>query len=574
VTDRLEDVVLTRPTTDRAGPLDERLYDLIEARFRRVIRDNPVVGTYIGIHTEDGRLGDATRDAVLAELAEEKAHLGAIEAIEPAGLSELGRLERDLEIHNLRRVIFDTEVTRIWERRSTALDSIGDAMFLIFAQDFAPLPERLDSIASRLEAVPAYLEGSKSRATVPQVRLWQRLEIESAADLPSFLDEIVAAGAELQDAERRRLRTATDTARAALADYARWLERSLDGGTDEWALGRERYDELVALRAFDGLDAEAILAIGEEQLRVNREARVAEAREMDADADEATVVDRIKNDHPATFDEALDAYRDVMVRGRAHLIERGIVTVPSDERIDVIPTPEYLRNVVPFAAYFSPPKFDPNPKGIYIVTPSVGNDPNAMREHNFSSISNTSIHEAYPGHHLQLAVANRHPSLTRLATDAPEFVEGWGMYSEQMMREQGFDDAPNFRLAMYTDAIWRACRIVLDVRMHRGELTVDEATDFLVSNTRFEGANARAEVNRYTYTPTYQLSYLLGKVLLLQLRADEQRRLGSRFDLRAFHDTLLNNGSLPISFHRRLLRETIAAADGSSGGSARAARAL
>ena len=93
-----------------------------------------------------------------------------------------------------------------------------------------------------------------------------------------------------------------------------------------------------------------------------------------------------------------------------------------------------------------------------------------MREHNFSSISNTSIHEAYPGHHLQLAVANRHPSLTRLATDAPEFVEGWGMYSEQMMREQGFDDAPNFRLAMYTDAIWRACRIILDVRMHRGEI--------------------------------------------------------------------------------------------------------
>ena len=261
-----------------------------------------------------------------------------------------------------------------------------------------------------------------------------------------------------------------------------------------------------------------------------------------------------------------------MVRGRSHLIEHEIVTVPDDERIDVIPTPEYLRNVVPFAAYFSPPKFDPNPKGIYIVTPSVGDDPNAMREHNFSSISNTSIHEAYPGHHLQLAVANRHPSLTRIATDAPEFTEGWGMYSEQLMREQGFDDAPNFRLAMYTDAIWRACRIILDVRMHRGELSVDEGTEFLVRNTSFEGANARAEVNRYTYTPTYQLSYLLGKVMLLQLRADEQRRLGPRFDLRAFHDTLLNNGSLPISFHRRLLRETIAAADGAAGTSARAAR--
>jgi uncharacterized protein (DUF885 family) len=573
VTDRLEDVVLTRPAAGRPGPLDQRLFDLVEERFRRLIRDNPVLGTYVGIHTEDDRLGDGSRDAVVGELADEKAHLAAIEAIEPAGLSQLGRLERDLEIHNLRRVIFDTEVVRTWERRSTALDTIGDALFLIFAQDFAPLPERLASIAGRLEAVPEYLEESKTRASVPQVRLWQRLEIESAADLPSFLDEIVAAGADLPDAARRRLTAAAGAARDTLAGYATWLEGTLTNGTDDWALGRERYDELVALRAFDGLDADAILEIGEEQLRLNREARVAAAREIDSTADEAAVVDRIKEDHPATFEEALEAYREVMVRGRTHLIEHEIVTVPPDERIDVIPTPEYLRNVVPFAAYFSPPKFDPNPKGIYIVTPSVGNDPNAMREHNFSSISNTSIHEAYPGHHLQLAVSNRQPSLTRLATDAPEFVEGWGMYSEQMMREQGFDDAPNFRLAMYTDAIWRACRIVLDVRMHRGELSVEEATDFLVSNTRFEGANARAEVNRYTYTPTYQLSYLLGKVLLLQLRADEQRRLGPRFDLRAFHDTLLDNGSLPISFHRRLLRETIAAAQSSGGTAARAARA-
>src|SRR5258706_16473897 len=112
---------------------------------------------------------------------------------------------------------------------------------------------------------------------------------------------------------------------------------------------------------------------------------------------------------------------------------------------------------------------------------------------------------------------------------------------------------------MLPDAIWRACRIILDVRMDRGELRVDEATAFMVGPTRFEEANARAEINRYTYTPTYQLSYLLGRVLLLQLRADEQRRLGDAFDLRAFHDSLLANGSLPISFHRRLLRDAVRA---------------
>ena len=156
---------------------------------------------------------------------------------------------------------------------------------------------------------------------------------------------------------------AADGARAAVADYRTWLESTLADGTDDWALGRERYDELVGLRAFDGLDADAILAIGEEQLALNRAARVAAAREIDPTVDEPTVVDRIKSDHPATFAAALDAYRDVMVRARQHLIERDIVTVPDDERIEVIPTPEYIRNVIPFAAYFDPPKFDTDPNG-------------------------------------------------------------------------------------------------------------------------------------------------------------------------------------------------------------------
>jgi uncharacterized protein (DUF885 family) len=127
------------------------------------------------------------------------------------------------------------------------------------------------------------------------------------------------------------------------------------------------------------------------------------------------------------------------------------------------------------------------------------------------------------------------------------------MYSELMMREHGFDADPRFRVIMHTDAIWRACRIILDVRMHRGELTVDEATDFLVERTSFERPNAHAEVQWYTYRPTYPLSYLLGRTLLLSLRADEQRRLGDAFSLKGFHDALLRNGSLPISFHRRQL---------------------
>ena len=336
--------------------------------------------------------------------------------------------------------------------------------------------------------------------------------------------------------------------------YATWLRGTLAAGTDDWPIGRERHDALVALRAFDGLDADAILELGWQKLAEEKAARVAAAREVDPDADEATVLARIKADGPPDFAAALELYRSSMLRARAHLIEHDLVTVPDDERIDVIETPDYLRNVLPFAAYFSPAPFDTDPKGIYVVTPSVGDDPDAMLEHNIASISNTSIHEAYPGHHLQLDAARRIPSLTRLLTDAPEFVEGWGMYSELMMREQGFDADARYP---------RHPRTPTRSGGPAGSSSTSGCTAASSASTRrptssssrpaSSGRNAAAEVGWYTYRPTYPLSYLLGRTLLLGLRADEQRRLGERFSLKGFHDTLLRNGSLPISFHRRAL---------------------
>ena len=538
-----------------------------------MVTAEPVLATYLGIHGWDDRLADASRDHLLGELEAEKRHLAAIEAIDPTALSAATRFERDLEIHNLRRSIFDADVVRRWERHSSGIDAVGDALFPLFSRDFGTPGERFAAIAGRLESVPEHLLAHRTRAVGPQVRSWQELAIASARDLPSFFAEIVAAAGALRlpAADTRRLDRAVAVAETAVAEHAVWVASTIPGGTDTWALGRERYGTLVALRAFDGLDADAILEIGREQLALNRASRAAAAREIDPDAPELEVVERIKSDHAATFEEALAEYRITMARGRQFLVDRDLVTIPSDERVEVVATPSYLRRVMPFAAYIAPAVFDANPAGTYIVTPSVDGDPDAMREHYRAGISNTSIHEAYPGHHLQLAIAIRHPSLTRLFADAPEFVEGWGMYSEQMMREEGFDDGPEFRVALATDAIWRACRIILDVRMHRGELSIQEATDFLVEQARFERPNALAEAQRYTSTPTYPLSYLLGKVLILRLREDQRRRAGESFSLRRFHDTLLRNGSLPISFHRRLLAGEGRPASGGASGMDRAA---
>jgi uncharacterized protein (DUF885 family) len=544
-------------------PHDERFEKLIKDRFDRLMERSPLTATYLGIHEHDGRLADGSREANEARIVEDRRFLADLDLLDPEELSPAARFDRELVIHGTRRGLFDLEEHRLWERRANAMEEVGDGLFLLLARDFAPLADRLPSMASRLEATPKVLRDHRARVGDRRVRLWDEIELGQADQIGTLFDEITAAGADtlgIDSPEQRRLLKAADDAKAAVAEYAEWLRSTLGDSGDDFELDRERYDRLVALREFDGLTSDEILAIGEEQLAANRAARAEVAKRIDADATEAEVVDRVKRDHPADFDGALTAYRESMQRARQHVMERDLLTLPEGENLQVVETPRYLRNVLPFAAYFSPAKFDEGSGGIYVVTPSVDGDAGAMREHNLSSISNTSIHEAYPGHHVQLSAAMRHPSLARLLVDAPEFVEGWGMYSEQLMREHGFDDSPEHLVMLYTDAIWRACRIILDVRMHRGDISVPEAIEFLIEQTGFERANATAEIERYTYTPTYQLSYLLGKVMLLRLRDDEQRRLGDRFSLKRFHDAMLYAGSLPISYQRRVL-----AGEGSGG---------
>ena len=545
--------------TDQAtttGHADARFERLVKERFDALVERSPLFASYLGLHEHDGKLGDGTLEAQLQDIEDTRRFITALEALDESELSEANRFERQLALHTSRLALFDDDVHRVWQRKGSATDEIGDGVFLLFARTARPFAERLDAMAARLEAAPRVLNEQRSRLGEHPQRLWNELELDSAQSLPGLFGEVIAAAKSQfgeSSAEVVRVENAARNAAAALEDYTSWLREQLGRADDEFALGTDRYEELVRLREFDGLTTDDILAIGEEQLELNKQRRREIAAQIDPAASEQEMLDRIKSDQPRDFTDALAGYRRAMGEARSFVIDHGIATVPSSERLSIVETPEYLRRVMPFAAYFPAAKFEPVRDGIYIVTPSVDGEARAMREHNWGSIYNTSIHEAYPGHHQQMVAALDNPSLVRLLVDAPEFVEGWAMYCEQMMREQGFDTAPERLFVMYTDAIWRATRIILDIRLHRGQIGIDEAIDFMVDHTGFERPNAEAEVQRYTQTPTYPLSYLLGKVLLLRLRADEQARLGDKFSLRAFHDALLAGGNIPISYHRRAL---------------------
>ena len=537
---------------DVTSDANARFDRVVERWFRGMLEMDPEGATYLGVHDHDQELADGSREHVERQIDFHRSSIAEMERLPADDLSPDRALDRDLVIHEGRLAIHQLGERRDWAGATRAAEHIGDALFPLFSRDYAPLSQRLEAIAARLEAAPGYMAQSRTRVDAP-VRLWIDVDIESSEALPSFLDTIVAAArSERVDAELlRRLEAAAGATRSALVEHIEWLKTdAMSRSNDGWPTGSEGFEQLVAMRRLDAT-ADEILAVGEQMLAEETAARLAVCTEIDPTLSPAEVGDLVKGDHPRTFPEALDGYRDAMDRARAFMVEHDLATPPEQDRLRVIETPAYLRHVNPFAAYYQPARFDADPVGIYIVTPP--GSPDMWREHNYASISNTSVHEAYPGHHLQLAAANANPSLVRaLSLSAAEFDEGWAFYCERMMKDAGFDDTPIHRYILHTDAIWRSVRILLDIRLHRGQIGFDEAIDFMVERTGFERPAALAEVKRYTSTPTYQLSYLYGRHMIEALRDRVRSRMGPAFNLKFFHDTLIYGGTMPVSFAARL----------------------
>jgi uncharacterized protein (DUF885 family) len=232
------------------------------------------------------------------------------------------------------------------------------------------------------------------------------------------------------------------------------------------------------------------------------------------------------------------------------------------EELQVIETPEFERSRIPYAAYLEPGPFDKVQKGSFYVTPvdlkgSKEEQEATLEGHNSHSLPICALHEAYPGHHLQLCWANRAKSRLRKLGDSPVLAEGWALYCEEMMYEEGFYRDPLERLFQLKDSCWRAARVIIDARLHTGQMGFDEAVEFLVQEAMLERPNAEAEVRRYTETPTQPMSYAVGKRALLELRDEIRGKLGDAFDLHDFHSAVLQAGTIPVGLVRQEVLERL-----------------
>jgi len=256
-----------------------------------------------------------------------------------------------------------------------------------------------------------------------------------------------------------------------------------------------------------------------------------------------------------------DIYAREVDRARRFVLDKRIAPLPEGS-LEVIDTPPFERMVVPYASYLAPGPFDADQTGIFYVTPVDATRPREeqveqLEGHCLAAIPLVVLHETYPGHHLQRLHANRASSRLRQLATNNCFVEGWALYCEEMMWEQGFFTDPATRLFQLRDLLFRACRAVIDVRLQSGRMTPTEAVDYLVREAMIEPVNALREVRRYLLAPAQPLSFLVGKLELLAVREEAQRKLGDRFNLQEFHAGVLAGGSLPIALVRDELWERV-----------------
>lgn len=415
-----------------------------------------------------------------------------------------------------------------------------------------------DNLLSRLSRAPQVIHQGIANLSRPEAnppRLWTEMAIEAAKGGVRFLNNLpnhpkVQASVKDTLALEAALRKAT----AAMSDFASFLERELLGRSHGvYAVGDEHYNLLLRKKHFLDHTAESLLALGEDLFAKTKQALTALAEELSPGATIEEVTRRIQNNHPG-IEEVLPAYQKAMEAARAFVKENELVSFPPAEELHVVPTPEFRRHEIPFAAYLSPSPKDPNQVGYYYVTPVSDDD--SLREHNWVGLENTSVHESYPGHHLQFSVANSLPAastLPRLMNESSVFYEGWALYCEQLMEEQGFLKTKEHRFVMLKDRLWRALRIIIDVKTQTGRMSYDEAADLMARELQFPRAQACGDLNWYSQSPAVPMGYALGWSIINRLRDQEQKRLGSKFRLREFHDKLLSAGSisLPLVEKRR-----------------------
>ncbi len=533
---------------------------------KRLFAFDPVLGSEAGDTREDGLLGDVSVDAVAHYREGVSRALREADAAAPGGhdsvdsAARLEWLEHAVLRTELATALLVLEQQRPHERAPYwYVERLGTAFGVLLGADRDPIAGG-EALAQRLRAVPDHLATAARTLTDETPQLWLERGLSGLRGLTRFVTGVIPAHARtLPPTLAADLAEAVPAAAAALDGFAASLQGLGASASGRWAAGTDYLDAMLRDHHHVSLDAAALADFGAELVDTERRRLEQLAGDIDPTSSWREQIDGLKEWHPRPED-FLRTYTGAMLRVREHALAHDLVALPDGEECRTDWVPDYRREGLPLGEMSPSPPYAPGLRSHFLITPA---DPEGteevrrqhMRDNCYLFATSIAGHETYPGHHVQYVHHKMGTPVgsVRRYVRSPQFVEGWGLYVEDLLVETGFLADERLVLLKQRNALWRALRIVIDTGLHAGTLSPAQATALLQREAGMDEHMAAGEVRRYTRhdNPTYPSSYVLGRDLIHRLRDARRAADGDAYRHRDFHDWLLSFGSPPVALLER-----------------------
>ena len=561
-----------------AQDADTRLETFFKAYLEQSFQQRPLDATRLGDHRFDAVLDDLSADARKQWVKLARTTLEELpKQIDYAQLTRNSQIDFEILRHELTKTLWLAENTKPFEQDPRIYNEyINDSVYLLLTQSTLPKETNVLNAVARMALLPRVITAAKANLHNPP-----RVVVETAIrqnrgaigfyehDLFAFIGDspqLAAVKAAAQDVVK------------ALREYQEFLEKDLlPSARGEWRIGPEKFARKLELELDSGLTADQVFADAQTEFERVEFAMYVIARQLwsryhptqplPADDTEgrhqtiAQVLEAIARDHGEAQDLVRDVKADV-TQIKGFIKERDILRLPEPDRCQVIEMPEFQRgNSTAFMN--SAPPLDSRASSFYDVSPPPADWDAArvrsyLEEYNAHMLKILTIHEAYPGHFVQLEYANRFPSLIRRVLQSGVYIEGWAVYTEQMMLDQGFGEGDlALRLTQLKFYLRAVANTILDHNMHAGTFTDAQALDLLCQRSFQSEGEARLKVIRAKQSSCQLSTYFVGRMAHYRLRQQMQRELGDQFNLGRYHEAVLSVASVPVKYLPDLVRERL-----------------
>jgi uncharacterized protein (DUF885 family) len=544
---------------------DSTFHKLSEDFISGYLAWRPQTSVSLGFHEYDGKITNFNRTSLDGELARLKTFDQQLGSVDTAHLSVKAFYDYRILRSAILNELFNFEDMEVYTKNPMTYAGVMDVNIYV-KRNFAPIEDRIKSIIAIEQQAPNVFAAAKINLTDSLAKPYIETAIQIAEGSAAFLkgDLVIALKDVKNDSLMNAFNAANKTAIDEVNAFADYLKKEkLPKSHNHYALGKEKYRKMLLYAENITISPEEILGIGLKELKKEQDVFNSSAKIIDPTKKPVEVYHNMQKEHPTAQSLIPDAQKN-LERIRQFLVDKKIVTMPSEVRVQVKETPQYARSTST-ASMDTPGPFEKKAtEAYYYITPvdsswTAKQKEDWLAQFDYYTTDNVTIHEAYPGHYTQFLHLNA-SSATKIEKifGSYAFIEGWAHYCEKMMADEGYGNngdsviTAKYRLAQSGDALLRLCRLCVSIKTHCQNMSVNDATKFFKDNW-FQGDKpSRQEALRGTFDPGY-LFYTLGKLEILKLQDDYKKQESTNFSLQKFHDLILDNGMPGIALLRELL---------------------